>query len=353
MLFLLKDLEKAKFGHLKMKKDSFKVFKGLLSRVKTISIVTHWSPDGDAMGSSLALYHYLLKCKKKVNVIVPNQYPEFLKWLPGDQKVMVFQEDEAKTIKVIEKSDLIFTLDFNTLKRLEKLGEVLAGSSIPKVLIDHHQQPDNYATYYFHDVKACSTAELIFDFIVGLGGKKLIDKKIAACLYTGLMTDTGSFRYPSVNAKTHLVVSELMSTGIIPADIHSAVYDTYSEERMKLLGYALSEKMMIMVGLPVAYIALTDEELRRFNFKKGDTEGLVNYPFSIKGIKVCAFFNESKQDGYVKISFRSKGKIDVNKFARTYFSGGGHINAAGGKSSISLNETVAKFTELAKELVAK
>lgn len=334
-----------------MKKDSFKVFKALLAKVNSISIISHWSPDGDAMGSSLALYHYLIKCGKKVQVIVPNQYPDFLKWMPGDNKVMVFQENEEKAIKALKKCELIFTLDFNTLKRLEKLGEVISTLDIPKVLVDHHQQPDSYASYYFHDVKACSTCELIYDLICGLGGKKLIDKKIAACLYTGLMTDTGSFRYPSVNPKTHLIVSELMNTGIVPADIHSAVYDTYSEERMKLLGYALSEKMMVMIGLPVAYIALTDEELRRFNFKKGDTEGLVNYPFSIKGIKVCAFFNESKQDGYVKISFRSKGKIDVNKFARSHFNGGGHINAAGGKSSESLHDTVNRFISLAKELI--
>jgi phosphoesterase RecJ-like protein len=215
--------------------------------------------------------------------------------------------------------------------------------------VDHHQQPDNYASLYFHDVKACSTCELVFDLIAGLGGKKLIDKKIAACLYVGLMTDTGSFRYASVNAKTHLIISELMKTGIAPSDIHSAVYDTYSESRMKLLGYALSEKMRVLEGLPVAYISLTEEELKRFDYKKGDTEGLVNYPFAIKGIKVCALFNEG--EGGVKVSFRSKGKIDVNKFARAYFNGGGHINAAGGKSYESLEATVQKFVSLAKDLV--
>jgi phosphoesterase RecJ-like protein len=333
-----------------MKKDSFPRFKALLKASKSIVIVTHWSPDGDAMGSSLGLYLYLKKIGKKVQVIVPNQYPDFLKWLPGDKSVMVFQKDEAKAEKVLKNSDLIFTLDFNTLKRIEKLGTVIEGLKTTKVMIDHHQAPDKYAQYYFHDVKACSTCELIYDLIVGLGGKKLIDKKIAACLYTGLMTDTGSFRYSSVNPKTHFIVGELMKTGIIPADIHSAIYDTYSEERMKLLGYALSEKMKLLNG-SVAYISLTDEELRRFNFKKGDTEGLVNYPFSIGGIKVCAFFNESKQDGYVKISFRSKGKIDVNAFARKYFSGGGHINAAGGKSFDTLNNTINKFVQLSPELI--
>jgi len=334
-----------------MRKDSFPKFRNLLKTSKNIVIVTHWSPDGDAMGSSLGLYLFLKKLEKNVQVIVPNDYPDFLKWMPGDKQVINFQQHQKKAISAIDKCDLIFTLDFNSFKRIEKLGEVLEKAKAPKVLIDHHQQPDDYASYYFHDVNACSTCELVFDLIVGVGGKKLIDKKMASCLYVGLMTDTGSFRYPSVTAKTHLVISELLKTGIIPSDIHSAVYDTYSEDRMKLLGYALSEKMVLLSGLPVAYIALNDVELKKFNFKKGDTEGLVNYPFSIKGIKVCVLFNEAVGEGCIKISFRSKGKIDVNKFARTFFSGGGHINAAGGKSVDSLENTVNKFIGLAKELV--
>lgn len=333
-----------------MKRDSFASFKALLKKSNNLVIVTHWSPDGDAMGSSLALYLYLKAIKKKATVVVPNEYPDFLKWLPSDKSVLNYEKEPAKVNKLLDKADAIFTLDFNSFKRIEKLGELIATKTAPKVLIDHHQEPEKYAKYYFHDVKACSTCELVYDFIVGLGGKKLIDKKIAACLYTGLLTDTGSFRYPSVTYKTHLVISELLKTGIIPSDIHSAIYDTYSADRMKLLGYALSEKMVMLDGLPVAYISLTNEELKKFNFKKGDTEGLVNYPFSILGIKVCVLFNESPE-GYIKISFRSKGKIDVNKFARAYFSGGGHINAAGGKSTKSLNDTVKEFVELAKDLV--
>lgn len=332
-----------------MRKDSFPKFRALLKKSTNIAIVTHWSPDGDAMGSSLALYHYLKAVGKKVNVIVPNAYPDFLKWLPGNNQVLNFETDSKKTGKIIGKADAIFTLDFNTLKRIEALGAEIEKASAPKVLIDHHQQPDNYATYYFHDVKACSTCELIYDFIVGLGDKKKIDKKIASCLYVGLMTDTGSFRYSSVNSKTHSILAELLKTGVQPSDIHSAVYDTYSEERIKLLGYALSEKMRVIPGIPVAYISLTEAELKKFNYKKGDTEGLVNYPFQINGIKVCALFNE--MDGAVKISFRSKGKIDVNKFARAYFNGGGHINAAGGKSHDNLENTVQKFVSLATELV--
>ncbi len=332
-----------------MQKDSFVKFKSLLKSLKNIVIVTHYSPDGDAMGSSLGLYHYLTQIGKSVKVVVPNPYPDFLHWLPANNKVLVFEGNEAKVSKILLSADCIFTLDFNSFKRLEKLGDILQTSTAPKVLIDHHQQPEQYAKLYFHDVAACSTCELIFDLIVGLGDKKLINKKIAACLYTGLMTDTGSFRYPSVTAKTHLVIAELLKTGIVPNEIHSAIYDTYSADRLKLVGFALSEKMTVLPNLPVAYFAITHTELAKFNYQKGDTEGLVNYPFGIKGIKVCAFFNEAPE-GYIKISFRSKGKIDVNTFARNYFNGGGHINAAGGKSLLSLEETVKSFKNLVGEL---
>ncbi len=332
-----------------MRKDTFGTFKKLLKNTQNIAIVTHWSPDGDAMGSSLALYNYLIKLNKKVKVIVPNAYPDFLHWLPGNKQVINFQENESKAAKIIQTSELVFTLDFNSYKRLEKLGKVLENSSAKKILIDHHQQPDDYATYYFHDVAACSTCELIFDFIVGLGDKKLIDKKIAACLYTGIMTDTGSFRYPSVNHHTHLIISEILKTGIVPSDIHSAVYDNYSLNRLKLLGYALNEKMKLLNDYSVAYFTINETELNAFHYEKGDLEGLVNYPFSIKGIKVCALFNETNE-GYVKVSFRSKGKIDVNKFARQYFNGGGHINAAGGKYMGNLAEAEQKFISTINEL---
>ena len=331
-----------------MQKDSFLKFKKQIANANKIVIVTHWSPDGDAMGSSLGLYHYLLSYKKSVKVIVPNSYPDFLSWLPGSKSVVNFEADEKKATKLLNAAEIIFTLDFNSYKRVEKMANVLAATNAKKVLIDHHQQPDDYAQLYFHDVAACSTSELVFELIVGLGGKKQIDKKIAACLYTGIMTDTGSFRYDSVNANTHLIISELLKTGILPSEIHSAVYDNYSYQRLRLLGYALSEKMKIVAGLPVAYFTLTQKELSQFGYQKGDTEGLVNYPFSIKNMKVCALFTES--DGYVKISFRSKGKIDMNTFARNYFNGGGHINAAGGKSNESLDLTEQKFVDFIKKM---
>ena len=328
-----------------MQKDSFPKFKALLKKSNNIVIVTHYNPDGDAMGSSLALYNYLIKVGKNVTVITPNDYPEFLQWLPGNKKVLEFHNNQKKAATIISKSDLIFTLDFNNYSRLEGLVELLQNSTAKKVLIDHHQQPDNYATLMFHDVKACSTCELVYEFIAGLGGKKLIDKNIAACLYTGIMTDTGSFRFDSVTPKTHLILADLLSTGLHPSDIHSAIYDTYSESRVKLLGYCLTEKMVVMSEYQTAYISLTDKELKHYSHQKGDTEGIVNYPFSIKGIKFCAFFSES--EGKIKISFRSKGKFDVNQFARKHFNGGGHINAAGGRGSVSdLDTTVKEFLAL-------
>jgi phosphoesterase RecJ-like protein len=328
-----------------MQKDSFPKFKALIKKSNNIVIVTHYNPDGDAMGSSLALYNYLIKVGKSVTVITPNDYPEFLRWLPGNKKVVEFNSNQKKAATIISKSDLIFTLDFNNYSRLEGLGELLQNSTAKKILIDHHQQPDTYATLMFHDVKACSTCELVHEFIVGLGGKKLIDKNIAACLYTGIMTDTGSFRFDSVTPKTHLILADLLATGLTPSDIHSAIYDTYSESRVKLLGYCLTEKMVVIPELQTAYMALSEAELKRFNNQKGDTEGIVNYPFSIKGITFCAFFSEG--EGKIKISFRSKGKFDVNQFARKHFNGGGHINAAGGRGNVTdLQKTVQEFLAL-------
>jgi phosphoesterase RecJ-like protein len=328
-----------------MQKDSFQKFKSLIKKSNHIVIVTHYNPDGDAIGSSLALYNFLIKVKKNVTIITPNEYPEFLRWLPGNKKVLPFNSNQKKAAKLILESDLIFTLDFNNYSRLEGLGELLDKATAKKILIDHHQQPDNYATLYFHDVKASSTCELVHEFICGLGGKKLIDKNIATCLYTGIMTDTGSFRYDSVSPKTHLVLSNLLSTGLTPSNVHAAIYDTYSESRMKLLGYCLSEKMVVFPELQTAYISLTEKELQKFEHKKGDTEGIVNYPFSIKGITFCAFFSEGEDK--IKISFRSKGKFDVNQFARKYFNGGGHINAAGGRGNVNdLQKTINQFLDL-------
>ena len=325
-----------------MKKDSFQKFRKVISSSKTISIITHWSPDGDAMGSSLGLYRYLKNLGKNVKVIVPNEYPAFLKWLPNDKYVLNHEINPKAAEKHVAKSDIIFTLDFNTLKRIEKLGEAILRNSVAtKIMIDHHQQPDDYAQLYYHDVTACSTCELIYDLICGISGKNAIDKQIATCLYTGIMTDTGNFRFRSVTANTHRIVAGLIEKGADNASIYSAVQDDYSESRMRLVGYCLYEKLKILREYNSAYICLTQKEVESFDFEKGDTEGLVNYALSIRGIKFSAFFME--RDGMIKTSFRSKGNFDVNQFARKGWSGGGHMNAAGGAFTKSMKECEEKF----------
>lgn len=323
-----------------MKKDKFSDLKKVVANAKNISILTHVNPDGDAMGSSLGLFHYLKKKNKQVKVIVPNSFPGFLEWLPASKQVLVFEGNEAKAKKQITGSDLIFILDFNNYSRLEKLSNVLNTSKAPKVLIDHHRAPDTCFQYYFHDEHASSTAELIYDFICGIDPKNKLDKHTATCLHTGIMTDTGSFRFPSTSEKTFRVTANLVKAGANNADIYNRIYDDNTEQRLKLLGYCL-EKLVFLYDYNMAFVALTEEELKKFNYKKGDTEGIVNYALSVRGIRFSAFFSE--KDGMIKISFRSKGKFDVNKFARAHFNGGGHINAAGGVSKLSLKETLEIF----------
>ena len=327
-----------------MRKDPIHKFKKVLSASNQIAIITHWSPDGDAMGSSLGLYHYLKKKGKNCRVIVPNDYPSFLFWLPGNKSVLNFQLQAQKVAAYLEKADLIFTLDFNTYSRIEELGKLVAKSTAKKILIDHHRQPENFADFYFHDIEASSTAELIFEFISGLDSKDFISKNIATCLYTGIMTDTGNFRFPSTQAKTHRTVAFLMECGAVNHKIYNAIFDENTENRLKLLGFCLSEKMQIVSDLHTAIISLSEHEHDKFYYQKGDTEGVVNYPLSVRGIHLSVFLAE--RDGLIKISFRSKGNFDVNLFARKYFSGGGHKNAAGGKSDLSLNETIKNLLNI-------
>ena len=326
-----------------MKKNTFSDFKKIISKSKTISIVTHVNPDGDAMGSSLGLYHYLKGKGKQVKVIIPNAFPDFLAWMPASKQAMVFEEKEALVKKQISKSDLIFILDFNHYKRIDLLGEYIRNAPGKKILIDHHQKPDSVFDFYFHDVKASSTCELVYDFIGGIDATNAIDKKGANCLYTGIMTDTGSFRFSSTTQKTFQVAAALILAGAKKATIYNQVYDDYTENRLKLLGYCLYEKLVFVPHYKVAYMALSEAELKKFEFKKGDTEGIVNYALSVGGVDLSAFFSE--KDGAIRISFRSK-IFDVNQFARDHFNGGGHINAAGAKSLLSMEETVARFLEL-------
>lgn len=306
--------------------------------------MTHWSPDGDAIGSSLGLYNYLLKKDHHVTVITPNDYPSFLNWMKGEKKILDFQKKENAAKKLTAKADLIFCLDFNSLKRIDKLGAEVSASPAIKLIIDHHLQPEDFADYMLHSVAACSTCELIYDFIRLMGDKKLIDKDIANCLYTGIMTDTGSFRFPSTTSRTHLILSDLIKAGAENAEIHNRIYDDNTESKLKLLGFCLNEKLRVLPEYKTAFFSLSAAELKKFNYKKGDTEGVVNYALSIAGIRFAAFFVE--RDGIIKTSFRSKGSFDVNKFSRAHFSGGGHANAAGGMSELSLDKTLSKFVSL-------
>ncbi|MEZ4796350.1 MAG: bifunctional oligoribonuclease/PAP phosphatase NrnA [Flavobacteriaceae bacterium] len=328
-----------------MTKSDISEIKQLLSKPKQIVIVPHKNPDGDAIGSSLALYHYLVAKNHEVSVIAPNDYPEFLKWIPGESNIIIYEVETEKANTLIADAELIFTLDFNALHRTGVIEQPLAESSATKILIDHHQQPDNYAKYIYSDVSMSSTCQMIYHFIEMLDDKTCIDAKIATCLYVGIMTDTGSFRFASTTATTHRVIADLIDKGAINADIHTNVYDNNSYDRLQLLGVALNN-LKVVPEFNTAYISLSQRELNKHNFTKGDTEGVVNYGLSIKGIKFAAIFIEHKQEGIIKISLRSKDNFDVNEFAREHFNGGGHINAAGGKSSLNLSETIAKFVSL-------
>jgi phosphoesterase RecJ-like protein len=327
-----------------MKPAELKKLKALLAKPQKIVIITHWSPDGDAMGSSLGLYNFLLKKKHTVSVITPNDAPIFLSWMKGTKKVCDAKAHPVAAAKLIEKATLIFCLDFNSLSRIDKLGPLVEVSSAKKVMVDHHPQPDAFADFMHHTVKASSTCELIFTLIDALGGKKLLDKDIADCLYTGIMTDTGSFRFPSTTGDTHRAIAGLIDAGAGNASIHMRVYDDNTESRLRLLGFSLCEKMVIMNEHKTGFISLTWEEQERFKYQKGDTEGLVNYILSIRGMKFAAFMSE--RDGMIKMSFRSKGKFDVNAFAREHFGGGGHVNAAGGFSNDKIEKVIEKFRSL-------
>ncbi|MBU2928937.1 DHH family phosphoesterase [Winogradskyella psychrotolerans] len=320
--------------------------KALLSLPKNIVIVPHRNPDGDAMGSTLALYHYLKLYNHNAVVIAPNDYPDFLKWLPGDDTVLKFETAPDESSTLINNADLIFTLDFNAFHRAgHQMAEVLEPSKAIKVMIDHHQQPDDYAEYMYSDVSMSSTCEMVYNVIEMLGDDDKINATIATCLYVGIMTDTGSFRFPATTSRTHQVIGNLIEKGAENSQIHNNIYDTNSYSRLQLLGRAM-QNLKVIPDLRTAYITLSQAELDEFNFKKGDTEGFVNYALSLKDIIFAAIFIESQQDQIIKISLRSKGEFSVNEFSRAYFNGGGHTNAAGGRSEDDMQTTINKFISI-------
>lgn len=318
--------------------------KRYIASAERVVIVSHTNPDGDAIGSSLAFGRYLEKTGKNVSIMMPNHYPEFLAWMPGNREILIWEKDEDRCRALVNDADLVFCLDFNALHRLDGLGVAVSRADNPKILIDHHIEPADEFALKFSDIRFSSTSEMIYKLIVALGGADRIDPDVAVNLFVGIMTDTGSFSYACKHADVFNIIADLVSRGVDPEKTHRLVYDTYSENRMRLLGHSLSERMKVIPEFHTAYIYLTAKDLEKFNFKIGDTEGLVNYPLSINGVNFSVLFTE--KEGHIRMSFRSKGEFSVNTFVREHFEGGGHRNAAGGNSYEEMQETLKRFESL-------
>ena len=335
-----------------MNLEDINAVSNLLSKPQNIVIVPHKNPDGDAIGSTLALWHYLKNKGQKVHIVVPNDYPKFLKWMPGHEQILNFEKENSQAKALIEEATVIFTLDFNHLGRIGQMEPFLNDSQATFIMIDHHQAPSDYAHYMYSDVSMSSTCEMIYNFIEFLGDDEKINPEMAICLYTGIMTDTGSFKYTSTTSRTHRVVAALIDKGAENTKAHNLVYDTNTPNRLHLLGCAL-KNMVILEEYNTAYITLSQDELETYGYQKGDTEGFVNYGLTLHGIFFAVIFIENKEEGIVKISFRSEGEFSVNEFARKHFNGGGHTNAAGGRSDVSLQETIEYFVSILKDYKAQ
>ncbi|MFN8337373.1 MAG: DHH family phosphoesterase [Cyclobacteriaceae bacterium] len=319
-----------------------------MGQTRQVVIVTHHKPDADALGSSLGLAGYLRKKGHSVTVITPSDYPEFLHWMPGNAGVLALDKGNEKLIHdKINAAEIIFCLDFSALKRIQDLTEVVRNSSAKKAMIDHHLDPEDFADFVKWDVRSASTAQLIFNLIRELGDEQLIDADIADCLYAGLMTDTGSFRHSNTHHEEFAVAGELVRLGADPSKVSKLIYDNNTLERLRLMGFVLSEKLKVLPEYRTAYMTLSADELKRLGSQTGDTEGLVNYGLSIKGIKLSVMIHERKDS--VKLSLRSLGEFSVNEMARRHFEGGGHRNASGGSSSLSLDQTLQKFLSILPE----
>ncbi len=331
--------------------QNLSALKDFLSTPRKIVITTHASPDADALGSSLGLYHFLKKRGHDVTVVTPTEYPDFLTWMKGNDEVIINSEKTFEQIKsLMNATDLICCLDFSGLNRIKNLGDVVGNATAKKLLVDHHRNPEKFCDFELWDQDASATAELVYDLIEMLGGTEELNVAIAECLYAGIMTDTGSFKFPSTSSKVHRIVAHLIDLGANVNKVSRNIYDNNSVNRLRFIGYALAEKLTIVSKMKVAYFVITSEEHKRFNLKSGDTEGLVNYALSIKGISVAAIIME--KDNEVKMSFRSVGDYAVNDFAAEHFDGGGHKNAAGGHSDQGLEATLEKFKSLIPQFKA-
>jgi len=308
----------------------------------------HQKPDGDAMGSTLGLYHFLNKLGHNCTVISPTNWASFLNWMPGCKQVIDYESQPAKADLLIDTADWIFCLDFNVLSRTKRMEDRLSAAKGNRILIDHHREPQTEVfTYGISDVKKSSTAEMVYDFIVESGHADLIDAQIGECLYAGVMTDTGSFRFPSTTASVHKMIFDLKERGLEHSHVHEELFDNFLEERFRFIGHVLLNRMEVFYEYNTALISIPQADLIKYNVKTGDTEGLVNYALSIKGIRLAAVIIDRGEER--KSSFRSKAGFDVNTFARKYFNGGGHFNAAGGFNKEPLDEVVKKFKAAIKE----
>jgi bifunctional oligoribonuclease and PAP phosphatase NrnA len=320
----------------------------LLSQPKKVVITMHQKPDGDAMGSSLGLYHVLTQLGHSVTVISPTNWADFLDWMPGTKAVLDYEKKTNTANAIIDEADWIFCLDFNTLSRTKRMEEKLSNATAQRILIDHHQEPqvDKFAFGVSNTGKS-STCEMVFDCIIDSGNEDKINEAVAQCLYAGVMTDTGSFRFPSTTASVHSMVAVLKGKGLNHSMIHENLFDNYLESRFRFFGHVLQHRMEIFYEYNTALIVIPQQDLIKFNVITGDTEGLVNFPLSIKGIKLAVIIIDRGEER--KSSFRSKGGFDANTFARKYFNGGGHYNAAGGQNKEPLDEVVAKFMKAMEE----
>jgi phosphoesterase RecJ-like protein len=311
---------------------------------KRILILTHRNPDGDAIGASLGLLNILAKIGHQVDLLIPNSFPGFLCWIPSADKIITYLKQKEKAIELLKNAEIVFAIDFNDLSRIREFEEHLTDNHAYKVLIDHHPVPIYSADLNISNTESSSTAELVYFFIKAINLEKYIDKDVASCIYVGIMTDTGCFSYNSSRTETFGVVADLLNYGIEKDKIYGLIYDNFSYDRMRLMGYCLDKKMQHLPEYLTAYIALTHDELKEYNFKIGDSDGFVNLPLSIEGVKFSVLFTESKD--MIKISMRSKGDFAVNNFCTDHFNGGGHKNAAGGESYDSIQKTIDKFVNL-------
>lgn len=331
---------------LKFDIQSLNAVKALLDVSKSIVLTTHHNPDGDAIGSVLGLSHALKTVGVESIVVTPNGFPDFLSWLPGIESVVRYSQQKDLATDIVSKADLIFCLDFNGFRRTENMEALLNNSSAKKILIDHHPDPESKFDYSFSFTEVSSTAELVYEFMSALYGEESINRSAAECLYVGMMTDTGSFSYACSRKRTFAIAGELVEKGVEVEKMQSLVYNNFSFTRMQLLGYCLAQKMKVFPEHKAAYIWLSKDELSKFSHQAGDTEGFVNYPLSIKGIVFSVLFTEN--DGFIKVSLRSRGAFPVNEFSKKYYNGGGHTNAAGGKVYVSMDQAIQQFEECVK-----